>query len=145
MIVTYEKNVYKIEEAIKEEGRNWPVKLKEHFTFPSYAIIDAEYSCFLYNKGSYTKPTFIVDGNKLIAKYYIDTWLLLESDNPSQYIEKYESMVNSIIGTEGINVLFQTHKEIDELGSKIRGRLWFILERRDYIWHTCSLCPSPPV
>jgi hypothetical protein len=140
----YSKNISTLEDIIRKEGQSWHVRLEKHFVYPAIEVVDCEYFVYLWGGVEYMEPSFLCDEQKLIAKYSEETWSILEADKPENYIARYESMVKRLIESKEVNKLFSTRKTINELMSEIRNRLSDILERREYIWRTCSRCPSPP-
>ena len=140
----YYDRVFKLQEEIRRQGESWGIEIHEGFELPAFRIIDGELFCLEHGWGKYARAEFNYEGKKLIAIYADKKWDILEAEVPSQYIPLYDDMCQKLLQGEEFKRIYSIHTRLDRLNARIQQLLRDILERRDYIWPTCPLCPSPP-
>jgi hypothetical protein len=74
----------------------------------------------------------------------IERWIVLEAQNPLDYVQPYEAMCARLQDSQLYANVLSLSKEIDSLVGHMMESLNEIVIRRDYVIHTCRLCPGQP-
>ena len=146
LYLEYKDACIKIKERIRDQGEVWPniLRLGKDFEEPILSQIFAKQM-----HQELDELRFRISGHRLLA-YRIYTsdgtespsTEILEANHPEGCAESYQALASEILSSKEVGWLVTAQDELGHRQNLIRETLQETLIKRDYILHTCRLCPG---
>jgi excisionase family DNA binding protein len=135
-----------IEQEIRRKGEAWSLKpelckdfeepiLSQIFTKQMHMPID-KLRFRIYGSKLYTYCIYQDNGQKSPETE------ILKAQYPKGCADRYRALSDEILNSKEVDWLVNTQVELGRRQNFIRETLQAVLSRRDYINHSCSLCPG---
>ena len=130
-----------LKEDIGRRVDTWGIQTEEDFFMPIVAEI-SQLQMTENPKDTHIDGEWQSKGTLLILDYGVSYFKILRSENPLDFVDKYKSMSEFYLSGEIVTNLVDLYKQIERHCEVVSNTLQDILIRRDYVLHTCRLCPG---